>query len=90
MFRNQITKTLTAMTTTNKSKLFKRAWYLTKNQYGSFAYNLKKVWAEMKEAIKERIAKIEMAETPEYTGCNWTPSPEAMYNYYNSNCYKGD
>jgi predicted amidohydrolase len=82
------------MTATNtaidKSRLFKRAWYLTKNKYGSFAYNLKKVWAEMKEAIKERISKIEMAITPEYTGCNWTPSAKTMAAYYNSSCYKGD
>jgi len=79
-----------ATITVNKSRLFQRAWYLTKNKYGSFAYNLRKVWAEMKKAIKDTIAKIELSETVQYTATTWTPSPETMYNYYNSNAYKGD
>ena len=77
-------------TTINKSRLFKRAWYLTKTKYGSFAYNLKKVWAEMKEEAKKQAAKFINVSFPEMTISTWTPSPEAMQAYYNSNAYKGD
>jgi hypothetical protein len=74
----------------DKSRLFKRAWYLVKSRSYSIAYALRTVWAEMKATIKETIAKIELSETVQYTAITWTPSPEAMYNYYSSNCYKGD
>lgn len=79
------------MTTTNnsidKSRLFKRAWYLVKTKYYSLSFALKTVWAEMKKAIKETIAKL---ETVEYTGSIWTPSSVTMAVYYSSNCYKAD
>ena len=81
------------MTTTSidKSRLFKRAWFLFKQGYnGTFSYCLKKVWAELKQAVKDAIAKIELAAAPRFTGCNLTPSPETMAAYYNTSCYKGD
>lgn len=71
----------------DKSRLFKRAWYLVKTKCFSLSYALKTVWAEMKQAIKVRTAKL---ETVEYTGSTWTPSTETMAAYYNSNCYKAD
>lgn len=83
------------MTTTNykidKSRLFKRAWYLFKQGFaGTFSYYLKQVWAEMKKALIEKIRKIEYANYPEYRGTTWAPSAETMAAFYNSNCYKGD
>lgn len=79
------------MTTTNnkinRSRLFKRAWYLVKERCYSLSYALKTVWAEMKEAIKDKINKL---NTMQYTGSTWTPSTESMQVYYNSNSYKGD
>lgn len=75
----------------DKSRLMRRAWYLTKNQYGSFAYNLKKVWAEMKEWATEQMKEAINDLKPNYQGSiNWTPSPETMAAYYNTSCYKGD
>ena len=62
----------------NKSRLFKRAWCLVKERSYSISYALKTVWAEMKQSIKERIAKL---ETVEYTGSTFTPSPETMSAY---------
>jgi len=82
------------MTTTNnsidKSRLFKRAWYLVRTKCYSISYALKTVWNEMKTAIKERIAKLEISETIQYSFSIWTPSAESMQSYYNTSCYKGD
>jgi len=77
------------MATTNKidkSRLFKRVWYLVKERSYSLSFALVTVWKEMKEAIKKAIEKL----TIQYTGSTWTPSPETMAAYYNSNCYKAD
>jgi hypothetical protein len=38
----------------NKSRLFKRAWYLVKNRMYSMSYALKVVWREMKEYAKQK------------------------------------
>lgn len=77
-------------TTINKSRLMKRAWYLVKERSYSISYAMKIVWAEMKKAIKERIDKLVIDKAVQYAGCTWIPSPEAMYNYYNTSTYKGD
>lgn len=39
----------------NKSRLMYRAWYLVKTQGYPLTYAMKKVWAEMKEWIAEKI-----------------------------------
>jgi len=80
-------------TTIDKSRLMKRAWYLTRNQYGSFAFNLKKVWKEMKDYINEKTEQAKRDLLPEYQGCNIQPTAEAMYNFYHgagASEYKGD
>jgi hypothetical protein len=78
-------------TSINKSRLFKRAWYLFKQGYnGTFSYCLKRVWAEMKQAVIDAIAKIEMAAAPKYINSTFAPSAETMCNFYHSSCYKGD
>jgi len=71
----------------NKSRLMKRAWYLVKEKYYSLSFALTTVWAEMKEAIKRKInesAPVQEMQT------SWTPNPQSMQDYYNSNSYKGD
>jgi len=80
------------METINKSKLFKRAWYLTKNQFGSFSFNLKKVWKELKQAVKDAINALIVIETekqPLYSN-GYKATNETLENFYRSNCYKGD
>lgn len=77
----------------NKSRLFKRAWYLCKQGYnGSISDCLKQVWAEMKEYRAEKIREIESAKKPKVFGT--APDPVTMANYlsefYKSNAYKGD
>lgn len=75
----------------NRTRLFKRAWYLFKQGYnGPFSYCLKRVWKEMKEALADRIRDIKYADYKEYQGSPWTPTVETMGAYYNSNSYKGD
>lgn len=90
-------KTLTAMTTTttiNKSRLFKRAWYLVKQRSYSLSYALTTVWAEMKAYIIKQaneLAYTESLRNPQSSVSQaWNPSPEAMAAYYSSNAYKGD
>jgi len=86
------------MTTTNntidKSRLFKRAWYLVKEKSYSLSYALITVWKEMKEAIKEIANKLALAESlqnPQNSvSVAWNPTTETMAAYYNSNAYKGD
>ena len=87
------------MATTNniqqfdKSRIMRRAWYLTKNQYGSFAFNLKKVWKEFKEYAIKQAEQAKLDLIPEYQGCKTQPSAEAMYNFYHgagASEYKGD
>lgn len=77
-------------TSINKSRLMKRAWYLVKERSYTISYAMKTVWTEMKEAIKERIAKLVIDKTVQYVGSTWISSPETMYNYYNTSTYKGD
>jgi hypothetical protein len=75
------------MKTIDKSRLMKRAWFLVKNQGYTMSFAMSKVWKEMKEAIKKAIDQLTISE---YTGSTWTPSPEKMQVYYNSDSYKGD
>jgi nuclear transport factor 2 (NTF2) superfamily protein len=77
-------------TTIDKSRLMKRAWYLVKNQGYTLAYSMKKVWKEMKNYIIEKAEQAKRDLIPEYQGCNIQPTAEAMFNFYNSNVYKGD
>lgn len=79
----------------NKSRLFKRSWYLFKQGYnGTFSDCLKLVWAEMKEFRAKRIREIELSNLPKTSLTRPETDPVAMANYltefYNSNCYKGD
>ena len=74
----------------DKSRLFKRAWYLVKMKCFTLSYALITVWAEMKETIKNMIAKLEISKTIQYAGSTWGTSTESMQVYYNSNAYKGD
>jgi len=74
----------------DKSKLMKRAWYLVKKQGYSLSYAMIKVWKELKDFAKEQIEQAKRDLMPEYQGCNIQPTAEAMYNFYNSNEYKGD
>jgi len=86
------------MTTTNnsinKSRLFKRAWYLVKRSGYSLSYALKTVWAEMKAYAIEKANELDYLESlknPQNSvSVAWNPSPEVMAAYYNSNCYKAD
>ena len=81
---------MTTTTKINLSRLMKCAWYLVKEKCYSMSYAMITVWAEMKETIKSRIAQMVISENVQYTGSTWTPSPETMAAYYNSNCYKAD
>lgn len=78
--------------TINKSRLFKRAWYLVKTCGYSISNALKKVWSEMKAYAIEKTnesAYLESLKRPQiYTP--WTPSPETMATYYGGGTYKGD
>jgi hypothetical protein len=74
----------------NKSRLMKRSWYLVKERSYSISYAMKTVWAEMKQALKDALLKIEIVAALEYTGSIWKPSAETMQSFYNSNCYKAD
>jgi len=78
----------------NKSRLFKRAWYLVKERSYSLSYALITVWREMKEAVKEAALKLayetSLLKTQTNVSVAWIASPEAMAAYYNSSCYKGD
>ena len=74
----------------NKVKLMNRAWYLVKNRCYSISYALKTVWKELKEAIENKIRKLEISETVQYSGSTFKPSAATMQTYYNSNAYKGD
>ena len=84
----------TTKTTINKSRVFKRAWYLVKERSYSLSYALRQVWKEMKEAIKDTANKLAIVEPlldPQSSvSVDWNPSPEAMAAYYNLSCYKGD
>lgn len=84
----------TTKTTINKSRLFKRAWYLVKERSYSLSYALITVWKEMKEAIKDTANKLALAESllnPQSSvSVTWNPTAETMAVYYNSSCYKGD
>lgn len=81
-------------TSIDKSRLFKRAWYLVKARYYSLSFALRTVWAEMKEAIKRAASELSLAESlqnPQNSvSAAFNPSSEAMQSYYNSNAYKGD
>lgn len=71
----------------DKSRLFKRAWYLVKKQFYTLSQALKKVWAEMKEYAKEKASEIAIKvdfSTP------FKVSADSMQAYYNSTAYKGD
>ena len=74
----------------NKSRLFKRAWYLVKNQGYNLSFALKKVWSEMKEYIAEKAKEKANEHLPEYQGSTFCYSEETMRDFYQSNCYKGD
>jgi len=74
----------------NKSRLFKRAWYLVKNQGYNLSWALKKVWSEMKEYIAEKANEKANEHLPEYQGSKFYFSEDAMREFYMSNAYKGD
>jgi len=78
----------------NKSRLFKRAWYLVKTRCYSLSYALITVWREMKEAIKNDSNKLALSEslltTQNSISVAWSATAETMAAYYNSSCYKGD
>jgi len=84
----------TTKTTINKSRLFKRAWYLVKERGYKLSYALRTVWAEMKAYIIKQAnesAYTESLRNPQSSvSVAWNPSPESMAAYYNSSCYKGD
>jgi hypothetical protein len=84
----------TTNTTINKSRLFKRAWYLVKECSYSLSYALRTVWKEMKEAIKEITNRLDLSEslltTQNSISVAWNATAETMAAYYNSSCYKGD
>lgn len=50
------------MKTINKSKLFKRAWFLVKTKGFNLSLALKIVWAEMKEYILEKAKEALYAD----------------------------
>ena len=93
IFKNSVMKT-----TFDKSRIMKIAWYRTKNKYGSFAFNLKKVWKEFKDfAISEanRLADLESLKTQQERLFSRpvVQNAEAMYNFYHgagASEYKGD
>lgn len=84
----------TTKTTINKSKLFKRAWYLVKERGYKLSYALQTVWAEMKAYIIKQVNELAYAESllnPQISvSVAWNPSADTMQSYYNSSCYKGD
>jgi hypothetical protein len=49
------------MKSIDKSRLFKRAWFLVNKNSYSLSYALKLVWSELKQAVKDAAVKIENA-----------------------------
>ncbi len=84
----------TTNSTINKSRLFKRAWYLVKTKYYSLSFALKAVWSELKAAINRttnELALVESLQNPQNSvSTTFSPLSDTMQSYYNSNAYKGD
>ena len=82
----------------DKSRLFKRAWYLLKRgEYSTFSKALIQVWAEMKKSLNDNIDYLKEVQRQiisgvelQYTGSYSNQSAETMAEYYSSNKYKGD
>lgn len=81
----------------NKSRLFKRAWYLTKQGYnGTFSFCLKFVWKETKDyqdkqrAIEEETERLnKWWASDEYKELMKNQQPLDCSNYYHGEGARG-
>lgn len=72
----------------NKSRLMSRAWYLVKNQGYPLTYAMKKVWAEMKEWIAEKIQEAANDIKAKELKAYWATPEYKAYQQSQGNAYK--
>ena len=77
----------------NKSEIMRNAWIRVKEKGYSLSYALECAWYDAKyffTRILEKIAEIERNIKLNETSSEWKPDADTMYQFYNSNVYKGD